>query len=423
MRQGLDAGDIETAVSSSQVHLVSRVVAAVSGTTSLRAGLRVMLQTLCDELGADHGAVLQVRESISGPFVAATWGAPPYGLMQSLWGDGGWARPVGVERRPWTVLVGGSPGGDGEGARPAMVLPIEFPGDVPTWVVFARAPRLQPFREADLRWVGEVTEVLAHVCKQLDREDGLRRALSDAERHVADSRAAQRARSAFFANMGHDLRTPLSAILGFAQLMEMKLLPVEEHAEAVRHILEGGRILEGRINAILELTRLDAGKITLGLEPVDVAAVIEEGVAQVQDQARLRQMRIEVKVDAGHSPLIILADRRRLQQVLNNLISNAVVHNVDGGRVLITAVTTGDARVRLSVRDTGPGIAKERLGTIFFPFERAQTDPNRRGTGMSLSLSHALAQAMGGSLRVATRLGQGSIFTLEMPGRPAATHG
>jgi CheY-like chemotaxis protein/anti-sigma regulatory factor (Ser/Thr protein kinase) len=221
--------------------------------------------------------------------------------------------------------------------------------------------------------------------------------------------------------MSHELRTPLNAILGFGQLLEMDALS-ERQAEGVGHILRAGRHLLGLINEVLDISRIEAGRLSLSLEPVPVRETIAQAMQLVQPTATV--LAVTLRVGAVDERLHVLADRQRLQQVLLNLLSNAVKYNRPRGTVTIGCERAGDERVRISVTDTGPGIVAEKLERLFVPFDRLGAEATGvEGTGLGLALSKSLVAAMSGTMDVRSEPGTGSTFSVELavaPGPEAA---
>ena len=235
-------------------------------------------------------------------------------------------------------------------------------------------------------------------------EERIRIAREEAER-------ANRAKSEFLSRMSHELRTPLNAILGFTQLLEMDEL-TGEPAERVGQIDRAGRHLLGLINEVLDISRIEAGQIALSPEPVRVAGVLDETaqlVAGLSEQCGV-DMRLDVADD--HWARV---DQQRFKQVLLNLLSNAVKYNKRTGTVTVRSELV-DGRLRLRVSDTGQGIPENRVVELFTPFNRLGADRTGiEGSGLGLSLSKALAEAMGGSLDLETTSSDGSTFLLEVP--------
>jgi signal transduction histidine kinase/ActR/RegA family two-component response regulator len=225
--------------------------------------------------------------------------------------------------------------------------------------------------------------------------------------------AANASKSEFLSRMSHELRTPLNAVLGFAQLLELDDLD-EEQAESVEQILKGGRHLLGLINEVLDITRIEAGNFALSSEPVLAREVMNDVVELTRPLAARGNVHL-IRETPG-SDVFVLADRQRLNQVLLNLVSNAIKYNRQGGTVLLSCEATDEQSLSMKVTDTGPGIRPEQLDMLFMPFERLGAEQSDvEGTGIGLALSHRLAEAMGGTLAVKSELGQGSTFWIELP--------
>ena len=207
----------------------------------------------------------------------------------------------------------------------------------------------------------------------------------------------------------HELRTPLQAILGFGQLLALDPLN-ESQRHSVEQIIAGGRHLLTLIEDLLDLSRVGE----LSSDPVEVGDEIAHAVALCRPLTT--EGALTVHLDLPDEPLHALADRRRLKQVLLNLISNAIKYNRPGGTLTVRA-STEDDDVRIEVIDTGLGMSQADLGRLFVPFERL--DAARRGiegNGLGLAVSKALAEAMGGTIEAASTAGEGSVFSLRLAG-------
>ena len=245
------------------------------------------------------------------------------------------------------------------------------------------------------------------VTERHQHEEALRLAKEEAER-------ANRAKSVFLSRMSHELRTPLNAILGFGQLLEMSRLD-EQDADGVRHILKGGRHLLGMVDEVLDLARVEAGELSLNLSAVRVDKLLPECAGLVARMAHARGITCNVTVTPA-SRVPIWADEQRLRQVLLNLLSNAIKYNHEGGQVSLSCQQTREKRVRLNIKDTGPGITAEGLERLFVPFERLGQELGEvEGTGLGLVVSKQLVEAMGGTLHVKSQVGKGSKFWVELP--------
>jgi PAS domain S-box-containing protein len=235
-------------------------------------------------------------------------------------------------------------------------------------------------------------------------EEELRQAKVEADR-------ANQAKSEFLSRMSHELRTPLNAVLGYGQLLELSDLD-ERQRESVHQILRGGTHLMKLINEVLDVSRIEAGELSLSLEPVDVEEAILDAAGMVRPMATSRDVAVVAdRSTGGH----VLADRQRLKQVLLNLLSNAIKYNRDGGTVTIGCTAVGDDHLRLSVADTGPGIAASKLDRLFSPFDRLGAEQTEiEGTGLGLALTRRLVEAMGGEIGVASVEGEGTTFWVEV---------
>lgn len=219
----------------------------------------------------------------------------------------------------------------------------------------------------------------------------------------------------FLSRMSHELRTPLNAILGFAQLLEMDRRLNADAQEAVRQILHGGRHLLELVNEVLDISRVESGQLSLSPEPVQVGEVVESTIDLLQGLAATRHVAVTVApLPPNLAP--VLADRQRLSQVLLNLLTNAIKYNDTGGRVTVEVSAMAADRIRIWIRDTGPGIPSAKLDLIFQPFERLDAaETGIDGTGLGLPLARALTAAMNGTLGVESRVGDGSAFWVDLP--------
>ena len=225
---------------------------------------------------------------------------------------------------------------------------------------------------------------------------------------------ANKAKSEFLSRMSHELRTPLNAILGFGQLMERQN-PTEIQRTRVRHILNAGRHLLGLINEVLDISRIEVGRMQLSVEPVSVADALEEALDLMRPLAAERKINLRASVDID-AAIHVSADRQRFKQVLLNLLTNAVKYTPLSGNVTVSYCANGNENIRVVVSDTGPGIAKEKLTRLFTPFDRLGAEQSTvEGTGLGLALSQRLMKAMRGSIGVESSVGKGSTFWVELP--------
>lgn len=242
-------------------------------------------------------------------------------------------------------------------------------------------------------------------------------------RDVTESRQAKevdRTKSEFLSRMSHELRTPLNSILGFAQLLERNYLTPEEHL-SVGQILKAGRHLVQLIDEVLDIARIEAGRLAQSPEPVSVRDAAEEVIDLIWPLAAKRK--VSVRSDVPQScTWHVLADRQRLIQVLLNLLSNAVKYNHHRGEVNVLCQEAAAGWLRIKIHDTGPGIPPDALPRLFTPFERLGAEQTGiEGTGLGLALSKRLVEAMRGKMGVDSAVGQGSTFWLDLPVAEAPT--
>lgn len=236
-------------------------------------------------------------------------------------------------------------------------------------------------------------------------EDQLRAARDEAK-------DASNSKSSFLSRMSHELRTPLNSVIGFAQLLDMDELTDEQH-ENVGVIQRSGRHLLNLIDEVLDIARIEEGKLRLSLEPVSVAEELSVALDLISPQAAERDLSIICV--GGARDISVLADRQRLLQILLNLLSNAIKYNRHGGSISVEVEASGQT-VSIAVTDTGIGINSSKLSLLFKPFERLGAEASAiEGTGVGLALSRTLSQQMNGALTVASTSGVGSTFCLELP--------
>ena len=281
------------------------------------------------------------------------------------------------------------------GARPIGVL-----------IALSKTPR--EYAPDDLSFLQAVANVLSAAFERHQAEEHIRKAQAEAE-------AANRGKSEFLSRMSHELRTPLNSILGFTQLLEM-----EEHdarqEESIRHISRAGQNLLSLINEVLDIARLDAGRMQFHKEAVELGEFLREAATLTLPLATRNKVTVHLAEMPQETPFVS-TDRERIKQVLLNLLSNAVKFNRDGGSVTIAAARTEHGFWRVSVTDTGMGMPQEKLERLFVPFERLGTKEGgtEGGTGLGLALCHRLVKALDGRLGVASTVGLGSTFWIDLP--------
>jgi hypothetical protein len=213
--------------------------------------------------------------------------------------------------------------------------------------------------------------------------------------------------------MSHELRTPLNAIVGFTQLLKISPGLDAVERDNVVEIEKAGAFLLELISEILDLSRVESGKLTLSEEHVDLAALAQECVQLVAPIAAQKNIRLDVHIDRDS---LLLADQVRLKQILLNLLSNAIRYNRDGGDVGLHGLRAADNKLRLEIRDSGVGIAAEHLQTIFTPFNRLGAG-SIEGSGIGLLITRRLVALMQGEIGVFSLPGRGSVFWVELPRR------
>ncbi len=236
---------------------------------------------------------------------------------------------------------------------------------------------------------------------------------AELEKARAAAEKANRAKSEFLSSMSHELRTPLNAVLGFAQLMASEVpAPPPHQQRSIDQILKGGWYLLRLINEILDLAMIESGKVTMSQESMSLSDVLQDCHDMVGPQAVKRGIHLEFpKFD---KLFYVHADRTRVKQVMINLLSNAIKYNAAGGAVLVQCVVSGKDRIRISVKDTGIGLAPEQVAHLFQPFNRlGQENQSEEGTGIGLVVTKQLVELMGGIIGVESSVGVGSVFWVE----------
>lgn len=224
--------------------------------------------------------------------------------------------------------------------------------------------------------------------------------------------SANKTKSRFLANMSHELRTPLNAVTGYSQLIESNPQGHWEDKKYAAEILKSGKHLLYLINELLDLSKVESGKVSLQIKAVDLNETVEESLLLIAQAAKEKQIHLR---HHNQHPVIALADQSRLKQVLLNLLSNAIKYNQAGGHVSVE-VTSNDGHAVILIADSGRGIAEEHLELLFEPFERLEAENSHvEGTGIGLTISRQLIELMRGSISVESQLGTGSLFEVRLP--------
>lgn len=308
--------------------------------------------------------------------------------------------------------------GDDVPAFHGVAVGVDLPREQGRVIVFAiRLAPHSPFTTQELEEVQEVVGRVAVPIKTAWELMTLRRELTRQQRLVSDAKAATRARAAFMARMNHDLRTPLSSILGFSELLSMSDLSPSQR-EYVDFIQESGETLVTRIDEMLDLSLAESGKLTLMIQPVNVASTLVEASESLNAEALGKGLRFQFLGPAAQdmNNILVLADPERFKQVLLNVLDNAIEHALKDSTITVTVALTPNGKVEFRVIDVGPGMPVGKLNEIFRP--TGYFSVNLRATepsGLGLPLTKALLEAMGGSIRGESVVGQGSTIVFDLP--------
>ena len=318
-----------------------------------------------------------------------------------------------VRRRDLPAELAGIGEAAPAGTRYLTAVPLRRPGAVRGTLILLNRYRML-FDEDDVRLLGELGAQAAILAERGSARQIQERLAADLSASVRALSAANQAKSDFLAAMSHELRTPLNAIIGFSELMRGEQPEGDQRrvpAEWIEHVFVSGKHLLRLINDVLDLAKVEAGRIDLALDQLDLPLVIEETVASLRPLAEQKGLDLRVE-ELTHT---VWADPTRLRQILNNLLSNAIKFTPQGGRVTVAAQLWGD-RVALSVTDTGVGIAPADQRRVFEEFQQVGDQAARQaGTGLGLALTRRLAQAHGGDVELWSRPGEGSRFTVSLP--------
>ena len=321
-----------------------------------------------------------------------------------------------------------------------VVLPVMFEGVTKAVIELASFERFSPIH---LAFLEQLTESIGIVLNTIEANSRTEALLQQSQKMTVEMQTqgeelqqinvelesaksvaekANLAKSDFLSGMSHELRSPLNAILGFAQLMESDSPPPSPSQKAsIEQILQGGWYLLELINEILDLSAIESGRLSLSLEPVSLVEVMLECQAMIEPQAQKRG--IQMTFPQFDNPWFVKADRTRVKQVLINLLSNAIKYNRAGGTVEVMCSANTAERIRISVRDTGEGLSPEKLAQLFQPFNRlGQEASAEEGTGIGLVVSKRLVELMGGEIGAESTVGVGSEFWIELNLASATLH-
>jgi signal transduction histidine kinase/DNA-binding response OmpR family regulator len=384
--------------------------------------------------------------------VGALYHGPERGPYELL---GGYALPAGsaprafsrgdglvgeaASRKTITIIAGGAgsqltlrSGLVDAAPRTLVLLPIAR-GEAVTGVLELAA--VKPWRAIDTELLERASETIAIALevahsRAATREllERTRRQAHELERAGAtlEQRAIELARasaykSQFLANMSHELRTPLNAIIGFSEILYDGSVPIDDEIthEYLGDILNSGRHLLQLINDVLDLAKVEAGKLEFHPEPIELSRVVTEVLAVLRTTSAKSQVDVATEIAPGVDQLVL--DPGRLKQILYNYISNALKFTPPRGKVVVRALPIGADKIRIEVSDTGPGIAPDQLGKLFGDFQQTSEGARRSdGTGLGLALTKRLVEAQGGDVGVTSTLGAGSTFFAILPRRGEA---
>jgi len=297
------------------------------------------------------------------------------------------------------------------GARSIVGVPVLSEGDVLGAIVLARRA-VRPFSEREVH----VVETFADQAAIAIRNVRLFNEIQDKSRQLE---IASRHKSEFLANMSHELRTPLNAIIGFSEVLLQGIFGDvnEKQREYLADVLGSGQHLLSLINDILDLSKIEAGRMDLELSTFRFRDALDSGLTIVRERAARHAIKLNAVVASDVGTLE--ADERKVKQILYNLLSNAVKFTPDGGRVDVS-VRADNGDVRVEVRDTGIGVAREDQEQIFEEFRQVGRERSREGTGLGLTLTKRFVELHGGRIWLESTPGQGSTFTFTLPTRRAA---
>jgi signal transduction histidine kinase len=258
-------------------------------------------------------------------------------------------------------------------------------------------------------------QVKARTQELVQTNASLWQAVNDLEEAKSKAEAANKAKSEFLATVSHEIRTPLNGILGMAQLfLSDESLPAKyrEWAEVMR---DSGRHMLDLVDEFLDLAAAEAGQIAIRSVELDLVVLLRECLQQAAPSAREQGVELRGMPSADAAPVAMRSDPKRLKQVIDNLVSNAIKYSRPGG-VVTVGVSDQGATVELTVRDTGIGMSQDQMRNLFVAFERLGVERTGiRGTGVGLAFSKRIVELMGGSIEVRSREGEGSTFTVRWP--------
>jgi signal transduction histidine kinase/ActR/RegA family two-component response regulator len=340
-----------------------------------------------------------------------------YGFRRAWYG-----RMVDGEIRPWVSAPVAGPGLEDLPlelspdsplvAGAGINLPVRVETDVEGRLVIETGDEVTPDR------IEQVGVLLGEACTSLRQRRTRRRNEEAVQQARLRAEAADRAKTVMLANMSHEIRTPMTGVIGFADLLAATPLSADQ-ADYVESIRSSGYALLSLINDILDLSKIEAGRLELESAPVDLRRLVENSVGLLAVRAAEKHLRLAFTIDPS-TPAAILSDSTRLRQVLVNLLGNAVKFTSQGGVTLAVAAhkeSDGRHRIDFAVADTGPGIPREHQERIFESFRQVDSSISRKfgGSGLGLAISRSIVQQMGGAIEVESEAGRGATFRFWLP--------
>ncbi|MBA4383550.1 MAG: hypothetical protein C0410_02320 [Anaerolinea sp.] len=270
------------------------------------------------------------------------------------------------------------------------------------WVIGQAVPECNAKDEV-VGYIGSITDITE------------RKKVEELKVAVAKAESADKLKSAFLATMSHELRTPLNSIIGFTGILLQKLVgPLSAEQEKQLKMVQSSALhLLNLINDVLDISKIEADQVTITNEEFEITHVFRQCVEKIQPMALIKGLKLTKFID--HEPISVVSDKRRVEQILLNLLNNAVKFTESGEVVLISQIE-GDY-LKISIKDTGIGITAENIQTLFIPFKQIDTGLTRKyeGTGLGLSICKRLVELLGGTIWVESELGKGSIFIFTLP--------